>query len=471
VIELVAPMGASVVFTGEINVVAPEAEGRDIEAALQKALALVSSIGAFKSPGFGEIVHARSKLTKDSAVIPLGLPSNSGGKVGQMRYRVTFDRPVLADGDKIADNAVLGNDVIPGAVFKGALARKLELAGENPQAGPLGEALAALRISHAFPEGDTEGSRLSMPIPLSMVGVKNNISSKDQPRVLFSDMALKAQPRGELLNGEEPLFPGDWKWTCFGDAEALLNRPTGTLPVAIARTHTAINGEGVAKTGQLFTTIAKTARNKEGDHLNWIVEIDASAAGDTGSLLVAALASGVDGIGKTDARATLTPIKGADRPQLAPISGRPGVFGVMLCADTLMHDGSKTAAEGLSAKDAYHAYWNTVLPGCKLLDFFAAQKLVGGYVSRRRRAYGTGHYYPFSLTTAGSIFIIEASAADLQTRLAELVKTNLPAAPINGKQVTWRNCPYVPENGYGQISANHLSDATVVSNLRELSND
>lgn len=97
-----------------------------------------------------------------------------------------------------------------------------------------------------------------------------------------------------------------------------------------------------------------------------------------------------------------------------------------------------------------------------LVDFCASQRLAGGYLATRYRAYGKA-YYPFVLTNSGSVFLLEGEG--LQAKLADLALTGLPVPELNGRAPRWETCPYVPENGYGRFSADYLSNPAIYEKL------
>jgi hypothetical protein len=77
--------------------------------------------------------------------------------------------------------------------------------------------------------------------------------------------------------------------------------------------------------------------------------------------------------------------------------------------------------------------------------------MAGGYLGTRRRAFGSGTYFPFVLTNEGSVFTLEISSEDARQALLHALRFGLPVPPFGARPLTWRNCPYVPENGYGEI--------------------
>jgi hypothetical protein len=113
VIELAAPLGASVTFEGTfVLLVETGIELCDVEALLSRAIRLVPAIGAFKSAGFGEVTAAAIKLTgsRPATVTATG-PSAESVASGDV------DQPILFDAVR-DENLFVGARLIPGAAFK-----------------------------------------------------------------------------------------------------------------------------------------------------------------------------------------------------------------------------------------------------------------------------------------------------------------------------------------------------------------
>lgn len=458
VLELVAPFGAAVRFCGHIVLFRPQKEAERYAELLDNALRLVASIGALKSPGFGEVIAERSSVTFTRAT-SLALPDadKAGSLPDFLRLRVRFDRPLLVDAEKIAGNTFRGNHIVPGAVFKGALARRLELAGTVPSPGtPAGKALSGLSVSHAFPESaEQPGRPYGLPLPLSLVAVNE---------ATFADALLIDRGKGAMIDGKPAKFTGNWKAKWFGGALDLLGYPKDNEPPDLPRTHTALE-DGVAKDQALFTTIARSVKDR-----SWLLDIDLSGLDDAlkstaWALLQALEKDGLDGIGKTGAHASFERIHDAKPPEPKPLHGKdkPNHYAIMLTTPTLMLDPAKLwndKGEWLQdfqdPHNAYAAYWQWALPGAVMHGFFAEQSLSGGYLARRRRLYGAGTYFPFLLTKPGAVFLIETEKTD---RLAELCRLGLPVPDLaqTREPISWQTCPYLPENGYGRITADYLS--------------
>ena len=120
---------------------------------------------------------------------------------------------------------------------------------------------------------------------------------------------------------------------------------------------------------------------------------------------------------------------------------------------------------GGEVKTQYEQYFEFACPGCKLKNFFAAQRFAGRYHATRRRPYGKP-YYPFLLTEPGSVFLVETEVE----KLKDLVRFGLPLPALkHAAALDWRNCPFVPENGFGQITADYLSVSAPATLLEPVS--
>ena len=431
VVELVVRFGEPVAFSGVIVAYCPDGQAERLAAAIDKAVKVVGAIGAFKSAGFGAVDGSASGATLRDART-LALPSPKSLAAERFGFAVTFDRPILVDAGRIANNAFAGSAIVPGAALKGALARKLELAGGEALLARFEAALAGLVIGHAFPE-DSAGAPGGEPFPLSTIACED----EDSDRVTFAD-ALDVNRKD--LNGDAPpcaiggrlaTFRVDWKERVFPAAARHFGRPQFEEPAMLARTHTAISELGTAATGQLFTTIMRSNLSSADirQERRFLLAVDLASVPDgekdNARILVALLAEGLDGIGKTSATATFKPCDdGATPPTPYPVHGHDDLFAVVLRTDGLMTD-PRTKA---TAAEAYADYWRRTVPGPTLVDFCAAQRLAGGYLATRRRPW-RATYHPFVLTEAGSTFLLRGKIREPLTRL---LRHGLPPPPFEG---------------------------------------
>ena len=461
VVELVAPLGATVIFSGVSLFYGTEEEAKDLESLLNKAIKLIPYFGGLRTSGFGEHVAENSSVTVRAAV-----SSGQTLPVGDyLSVDAELDRAFLIAADRVADNVYVGSSVIPGGAIKGALADMLQRRGLNPSESPLSQTLAALSISHARPFDNAELQDRALPLSLMMLATGG--------KHLFVD-ALGIGGNAGLIQDEEGKwvcadFQPDWKEAYFDKARALFGRKSSDLS-KLTRGHTAIEAEnGTAKKKSLFLEVLRghlveeentdPSAKKRLIPLTFRFTIDLSAARqiDQKSVneIIKCLEGGIDAIGKTHASMTMkfTPVtQGAAVPPTdsegrwrlmletpAPMLEPDGPYGFKYVSDTLME------------------YFKTVIPGSLLIDHFCQRKLHGGYASRRRKLYS--NYQPTTLYDAGSCFLLEAEKGKEQAvgeRLAELQRTGLPHLIKKDDRLElvtdWRRSAWLPQNGYGAIS-------------------
>lgn len=467
VIELAAPLGQEVTFTGTLSFDWPKDRADDLEKALDSAFKLIPAIGAYKSAGFGEVMEIKLEVQKQDQ--PWQFPPKTQASPSQderRAYTVTFDRPILVDSKRISDNVFEGSAIIPGAAFKGALAEALKRCGEKPEEGKLAEALSKLRISHAIPAAISGNKQdiYGLNVPCSVMAAKGG--------AVFKDILLHDEPSSEnlLLEGETPAFPIDWKGKFFNKFTEKGHFPQSEEPKLLPRVHVAIDAETlVAAESQLFTTLARSVSKHR-----WNLIVDTSGVTDKtiAAQLVALLEQGLDPIGRTGAMAKFTPcpnkpdtppflkkLRSASPPNAEPVKQGSNLYAITLITPAMLVDAQKVAKRDNPriTFDDYKRYWENAVCG-KLIRAFTTAQMAGGYIATRRRLYGKT-YYPFILTDPGSVFLIENP--DLEKLKHALRHGLMPAAQTGGAAITWKNCPYVPENGYGEIFCNLVKHATL----------
>ena len=430
VIELAAPPGKSCEFAGTVILRLPDSAAADrAEKALEKALRLIPAIGAIKSAGFGAVDPATSVFKRVSAAPLRPAAGVAPPHDRPLVFNVTFDRPILVDSRRVTDNMFAGSTIVPGAAFKGAVAERLRLAGLAPDKGDLGKALAATRFSHAFPMlGAERGDRA---LPMSAVVTTGSG---------FSDISGWAKDIAPLSDGEAADFLVTAKDDVKAKARQVLRRPKTEIR-RLARTHVKIDGAAlVADDSALYSTEMVAT----GDRI-WRMSVDFGDVADEESakIIFAALSEKIDGIGRTGATATLKQIDAGHAPWTPS-----GAVTLVLETPAVLFDG-KTAAN--SMHDRYAAYFRDKLGGAVLENFFARRRMAGGYQATRYRAYGKA-YYPFILTEAGSVFRLSLPDNAARDAVAKALRIGLPVADLHDKAVDWTTCPFVPGNGYGEIS-------------------
>ena len=271
--EAVAPIGRLVTFEGDLVVLVEQGQAQTVIDALAAALRLIPSIGAFATAGFGRVIEAKlDQLGQPESLLPTPIRQRHGQRFA---WSFGFDRPLLVAADKLEANVLVGSEVIPGAVLKGALARLLELAGKDPRQPPWDDVVSKLRVGHAFPRW--QGLEHGRALPLSVV--------TDRKASLWRDELLEDD--ASLLADGAPLFQPDWK----GNAEPALRQMLGIGAGLdqLTRTRTAIDEtRGAADDGSLFSY-----RMIDPMDVRWRAEIDtAGLAGAELDIVLEILAAG-----------------------------------------------------------------------------------------------------------------------------------------------------------------------------------
>jgi hypothetical protein len=154
---------------------------------------------------------------------------------------------------------------------------------------------------------------------------------------------------------------------------------------------------------------------------------------------------------------------------------------ITLQAPALLCDVAAIQSGFSNAHDTYESYWTDVSDQKLTLErHFARQHLVGGEYQWRKFS-AEAPYRPFVLTDSGAVFVLRAADnADLdgdtgdlgaiEKKIADWQRDGLPVAKsarekfgLVGDSTDWSKCPYVPENGYGEIAVDqkwHWQEAT-----------
>lgn len=432
-IELAAPLGCVVRFTGTITGVAEKPDA--LLDSFRKASRLIRAIGSNKSSGFGEVVKIELSPAEPAVSPPAPAPAPDAA-FGCRHIDIAFalDRPFLVNSAHTTANEFKGAEVIPGAVLKGALAGWIAGLGITP------DQLARTRVGHAFPAPD--GERPTAVPPLSLALCKNGTRSLLLDRLLADD--LDGLPPG---NWGPPFFATDWKPDDSGAILTHLGLSQSTLR-RDSRTRTAIDGKTGAvaydhdtETGALFSY---SAIRPDGHRWvsRWLIPDDVDAAAAAG--LIAFLGQGLPGIGKTRAVATAASVTPVDAPPPESLPG--GLWAFTLQTDAALGDGDFLD---------YQAYWRGL--GFTLVRHFAEQRLAGGYQALRYPAKPDG-YAPYVLTRAGSVFLLEGGGAE---QVAGLLRDGLPPVPPFDQR-DWRRFPFGRENGFGAVRLNAVDHAALL---------
>ena len=487
--------GEKVAFQGEIDFIATENESKLIKSKLDQALAWTPSYGAFHTVGYGRTESASSIWVKRPASRPKGAPT-----AGTVAWQLQLDRPLCLVGRKHSQNHFDSLDVISGTVLKGAIARQLqELSGSNERdvSGrsngnfpKLRQYFEQIRFSEMKPmqiEKDGQPLKPKRPVepPLSIVTcpLKNeefqgkyfDVALTDEPRLIY------ASDDPEQKSGAAPTFLPDWKYPDY----KLVRESFGWSPLPRERrTRTAINPEtGRAADEQLFSyglVLPDCGTGNEKQQFVWegsirLEGINSIADQKTVSEELAKLLEfGLTGIGKTRAHADVTWL---DKPSPIAIESAETIDNVVvitLQTECLMTNPAILQSQGDDVmKNAYADFWAEVSKesqdrpsSLQLERFFARQSLYGGFVSKRVKKNANERYEPFLLTDRGSVFVLRIVNQPVVETLIRKWKSHgldtpnwakdrySPARADGQRDPLWQRCPYVPQNGYGEIAIN-----------------
>lgn len=440
VIELVAPIGRSVCFTGTMTLAVASGEAKTVKGLLDKAIALIPAVGAFKTVGFGRVGKAALEPVSTEKP-PAPVPAEA---ITARRAVVTLalDRPFVVDAQREADNVFRGSAIIPGGAIKGALAASLRGSGVTTEDDG---ALAALVVNHAFPHAPKAERSGHLPLPQSLVAFP---SADGEVRIVDWLTRSDLPVDGTLVGA----FQTDWKYGTETVAATTCGLPKPVDITLDVRVRTSIDdATGASAEGKLFSLAAVVPGTTV-----WQTVIDGEKLSkEDFERLLTALNSGLRGLGKTDACADVTIAAAPDVAGPAPLTPPAGASGGPYWALTLttpaLLNNADALAKGRDAAEDYAAYWKAVSGGAlRLVRHYGWQRLGGEHLARRYRL-KPGTYMPFVLTQPGTVFLLEGDGEALKA----WTRGNLPPNLDLGEAATdWRRCPFVPQNGYGAFELN-----------------
>ncbi len=472
--------GAEVKFTGAIRCVAKDqAAAEELARQVEVGLRWVPQFGGERGLGFGTNAGMLVSV-KPSAGGTKPPSAAEAANATTWALVVTPLAPFLLAKHRTIENVFEGADTIPGAAIKGALAELWrEEAGATPGT-PLSQFGAArhpelaahfdaLVFSHAFPAPKGRRTRPVVP-PLSLA--RGGGQLRDLARVGGPGVFQGRNPADDTPTVEAPAFDIDWK--SRDDVDRDFGWPEGGLPRE-SRLGTAIDRDkNRARDEALFGKEAVIPTGHE-----WLARVDLSAVSDAATRsrvaeqLAAMLAQGLEHLGKTRARASVEVLPARRIPPHVAQSAKPSGGQVIVTLQTpalLGWPEPLPAPQGVDPagwQTTYAEIW-AGLAGGALTCFrhFARQTLAGGeYLWRRFQKKHGRPYNPWLLTDAGSVFVLQVAAGrevDAQAFLQRIAARGLPlpawanaAFGLTGDPRTdWRFCPYLPENGYGEVALN-----------------
>jgi hypothetical protein len=447
-IEDCFPAGTKPVFSGKLRATFKDQEERQrFEKWINKTLSFIPAMGSLKGIGYGRLLKADLKPVPATAAgkkTPLSLPA------GTIRFGISLhvDRPFCIGKPRTPDsNRVVSDDFISGNVIKAVIANQYTSEQDREDALCFDQ----LVFSHAFP---AQTAKRHPPLPLSLAFYRDKLV----------DMSGLDNPQ-DFPWQDIPAFQPDWKDKQWGQASTDCDLSPAT-PERLLLVRTEISRDsGTAEEGRLFSVECVDPQG-----FAWYGNVDLSLIPEERrpqvlKNLLACLQQGLDGIGKTKAYAQVNVYPQAFA---TPHGTMPPVGGTAIV--TLMSDARLLPANlehvlatqwqtGTQSDNPLHslyaAYWaNMAEKSLSLQRHFAQQKRRGG-AYQHQHFQKRDAYAPEWLTVAGSVFVLKVETQAGLEKLQQWMLTGLPAHPVaNGQPATWKDTPYLPEHGFGEICIN-----------------
>lgn len=441
--------GEQAVFEGHVDFVGIPDELDQMVRVLRTGLNWISQAGGQRTVGFGRILKATVGAPRRPEQIA-GVPANTE----RLALVLQFRDPICIAEARNSGNTFETCDVVPGGVIKGALAN-LIAAGEGQAPGwdlakcgtfpDLCANFSKLRVSHLFP---APAGKVERPTrwPMSLV-----LDSNDH----FHDAAHWEGLR--LINGCAPAFCHDWKPKHFERVEHFWSWPY--VPRTL-RVRTAIDyDEARAKEAALFAY-----QMLEPTGYVWIGEIGLEGVSENLRAIVVtqlseALANGLPGIGRNQSHAM--PADGSFVPSARSVIARHDPLTVLTLQTPVLlrapnQDGYERSIEELSQ-------------GALALErHFTTERLSGAEFMANRYFNKGKDYKPWLLTEPGSVFVVRPTgkgnaAAAIRSfclsgfPVSDSIRNFYGLPQIDASEL-WRYCPYIPQNGFGEVAVTTFSE-------------
>lgn len=462
-------------WTGSISFVAENREtARDLSKKLIEGFKFVGAFGAEKGVGFGRLKSVAFDPDKNIETTDIVINPQPPETISDhLTVIIETKDPLLLGDVRIKDNYLESMDYITGNVLKAALAQAVVTAVGATVPFIMGNKTVAdfklplltkyfdkIRFLHSFPSTTEKRPNI---IPYSIVKAGDH----------HYDVALKPGPNeasgnGDnppwLFNGKAPIFQTDWKGSDYldGFGWATLQR--------FAKTRTAIDATTRrADDRKMFTYQYVCPKTSGGSQVKWVGGVSlAGVPEEDRPGLQAELEAAfrlLRYIGKHKSLVKVQTKAVAPEPYRPVLGTIPDDMAIVtLQSDAFMVDPGELVKEQTGARlhEMYADFWSQMNCGFVMARFFATQKMRGGYLANSRRA-NPKPYYPFYLTEAGSVFVLQVTDVEKARKSIEAWQGNGLPVPDwvqgrygDGSSDLWRVCPYLPENGFGEVAVNLL---------------
>lgn len=454
--------GEEVLFQGTISFFAAEEDVPQIRRYIESGLKWNLSFGAERTVGFGrlkQVIVSESPAT-DATVFPT---------INDDHFTIALrpEAPFCLGERQYKENLFDSKKIIAGGVIKGAIASTWGMLlgkganndicrGFDSARPELSEWFDKVRITHAFPAVQGTGKR-PVVFPHSLVkGVDGTLK----------DIAIETD--AILVDGAAPAFSIDWKES--GDVYKRFGWPHVKKELRVRTALDRTTRKAADK--QLF---AYEMVVPEG--LEWLATVDLSRVKDgikndeeirklrvvVKSQLIDLLHHGIHGLSKTKTSASVT--ISANSLVTEPKTVNDYYIITLQTPALLIKPDALDETSGRDRlKKVYEDIWRELSnKTLELYNYFASQSLVGGYYLHKRFREGKD-YYPWLLTDAGSVFVLKTTdKGDAVEVIRKWLQQGLQfpdwaileyereheKVKLPGNH--WKNCPFIPENGYGEI--------------------
>ena len=423
--------GKEVIFTGIVTVMLPDPEADMALRAVSLALNWTIQMGAFGSIGFGQVLSAelldnvRDKSTSQTS--PLA---------SSLEVRLDFDgEPFLVSEGRVTPNSFASSEIIPGAAFKGAL---INLINANVGAPPgtfshtgrekfplIAEHIDSIRVRHFFPTINTERPN-RIPFDLRQTG-----------RSMAHSVAWDSDG-SEIIS-----FLPDWKMQQKKDASNCVGWPEIKRELRI---RTEIDPRfRAARAERLFGLEMCQTHGVLWHGKIDLFDVSENKRPDLIKELSTVLQHGLPGFGRSK---TFAHVELRDGDAEIQVNGRKNQFILELQSNALIRCPNQTY------QDAFSTLSDDALI-CS--EWFIREKLAGA-AFLAERYFNRKRYRPYLLSEAGSVFVLEVrdgrenvAEKTVLSWLRKGLQISDSVQAFYDTDATWKTCPYIPENGYGEV--------------------
>lgn len=463
--------GDTSIWKGTIRSLLDDAETEDVRKLLKAGLRWQTALGGGKSTGLGRLLAV--SILDECVQQPVAAVGKEQLDGSRLNLELEIHEPFYAGGLRQGDNFLVSRMSLSGAVLKGSLARGLNERFVNASATGTGYLRSGISASHPAADRFPLLCRYFSQLQILEARASSNGTRPGVPSLSLAlnedqliDLAMDDAPHGSLLRFQPDWSRADW------DRDDV-SPDQGKLRI-VEQVRTAINQQGQdgrfhvnprqkAEDSKLFSQ--RRLMPEAGVRFRSVIvlpEIAEQAA--LAKELQDALALCLYGVGKGHSRVTARVTNAGQTPEPVTI----GIWRLVLQTPALLLDPVEVFPFKNRDLQPLYEQWLEELGGghLRLKRRFCLQKFEGGFQGRRYadRRFSTS-YAPILLEQEGSCLVLEVLDQE-GCRIMERVRSNglsLPGwvhAAFGGDdgKASWKSCPWLPENGFGEVQLTKLEE-------------